>query len=96
VYDRNFGGHPVLMGAANSSGGVMGKMIDAQSIVVAATAQPQKTVAIGCSPALVSYRLPITRDIIIGKLRRAGQTKPRAVMICHSTIVGLKARLWTP
>ena len=27
-----------LMGAANSSGGVMGKMIDAQSIVVASTA----------------------------------------------------------
>ena len=30
--------NPVLMGAANSSGGVMGKMIDAQSIVVASTA----------------------------------------------------------
>jgi lactate permease len=29
---------PYLMGAANSSGGVMGKMIDAQSIVVASTA----------------------------------------------------------
>jgi lactate permease len=29
---------PVLMASANSSGGVMGKMIDAQSIVVAATA----------------------------------------------------------
>ena len=29
---------PILMGAANSSGGVMGKMIDAQSIVVASTA----------------------------------------------------------
>jgi lactate permease len=29
---------PVLMAASNSSGGVMGKMIDAQSIVVAATA----------------------------------------------------------
>jgi lactate permease len=29
---------PILMAAANSSGGVMGKMIDAQSIVVAATA----------------------------------------------------------
>jgi lactate permease len=29
---------PTLMGAANSSGGVMGKMIDAQSIVVASTA----------------------------------------------------------
>lgn len=29
---------PVLMAAANSAGGVMGKMVDAQSIVVAATA----------------------------------------------------------
>src|SRR5206468_10406483 len=29
---------PALMAAANSSGGVMGKMVDAQSIVVASTA----------------------------------------------------------
>ena len=29
---------PILMGAANTTGGVMGKMIDAQSIVVASTA----------------------------------------------------------
>ena len=29
---------PVLMAAANSTGGVMGKMVDAQSIVVASTA----------------------------------------------------------
>ena len=29
---------PYLMAAANSSGGVMGKMIDAQSIIVASTA----------------------------------------------------------
>jgi lactate permease len=29
---------PILMGAANSAGGVMGKMVDAQSIVVASTA----------------------------------------------------------
>jgi lactate permease len=33
---------PVLMAAANSSGGVMGKMIDAQSIVVAGTATQTK------------------------------------------------------
>jgi lactate permease len=32
---------PVLMAAANSCGGVMGKMIDAQSIVVAATSTDQ-------------------------------------------------------
>lgn len=34
---RQLGLDPVLMAAANSSGGVMGKMIDAQSIVVAST-----------------------------------------------------------
>ena len=32
---------PILMGAANSTGGVMGKMIDAQSIVVSASATQQ-------------------------------------------------------
>jgi lactate permease len=32
---------PILMGAANSAGGVMGKMIDAQSIVVASAATQQ-------------------------------------------------------
>jgi lactate permease len=35
---QQIGLDPVLMAAANSSGGVMGKMIDAQSIVVATTA----------------------------------------------------------
>jgi lactate permease len=35
---QQLGINPVLMAAANSSGGVMGKMIDAQSIVVASTA----------------------------------------------------------
>ena len=35
---RQVGVSPVLMAAANSSGGVMGKMIDAQSIVVAGAA----------------------------------------------------------
>jgi len=38
VTSEQLGISPVLMGAANSSGGVMGKMIDAQSIVVASTA----------------------------------------------------------
>jgi lactate permease len=38
VAANQLGLSPVLMGAANSSGGVMGKMIDAQSIVVASTA----------------------------------------------------------
>lgn len=35
---NQLGLNPLLMAAANSSGGVMGKMIDAQSIVVASTA----------------------------------------------------------
>jgi len=35
---RQIGISPILMASANSSGGVMGKMIDAQSIVVASTA----------------------------------------------------------
>ena len=38
VTARQLGLSPVLMAAANSSGGVMGKMIDAQSLVVASVA----------------------------------------------------------
>jgi lactate permease len=38
ITSEQLGLSPYLMGAANSSGGVMGKMIDAQSIVVASTA----------------------------------------------------------
>jgi lactate permease len=38
ISSEQLGLSPTLMAAANSSGGVMGKMIDAQSIVVAATA----------------------------------------------------------
>jgi lactate permease len=38
ITSEQLGLSPTLMAAANSSGGVMGKMIDAQSIVVASTA----------------------------------------------------------
>jgi lactate permease len=38
ITSEQIGLPPILMAAANSSGGVMGKMIDAQSIVVASTA----------------------------------------------------------
>jgi lactate permease len=38
ITSEQTGVNPVLMAAANSSGGVMGKMVDAQSIVVASTA----------------------------------------------------------
>ena len=42
---------PVLAAAANSSGGVMGKMIDAQSIVVAGVATGQ----VGDEGAILRY-----------------------------------------
>jgi lactate permease len=38
VTAEQLGLSPILMASANSAGGVMGKMIDAQSIVVASTA----------------------------------------------------------
>jgi lactate permease len=41
VTAEQLGISPILMASANSSGGVMGKMIDAQSIVVSATATQQ-------------------------------------------------------
>ena len=42
VTAEQLGLSPILMGAANTTGGVMGKMIDAQSIVVASTATHQQ------------------------------------------------------
>ena len=41
VTAERLGISPILMASANSSGGVMGKMIDAQSIVVSSTATRQ-------------------------------------------------------
>ena len=41
VTAEQLGLSPILMGAANSAGGVMGKMIDAQSIVVSSSATQQ-------------------------------------------------------
>jgi lactate permease len=38
ITSQQLGISPILMGAANSAGGVMGKMVDAQSIVIASTA----------------------------------------------------------
>ncbi len=51
VTAHQVGVSPVLMAAPNSSGGVMGKMIDAQSIVVAGTA----THAHGQEGAILRY-----------------------------------------
>jgi lactate permease len=42
VTAQQLGLSPILMGAANSTGGVMGKMIDAQSIVVSSSATHQQ------------------------------------------------------
>ncbi len=42
VTAEQLGLSPILMGAANSTGGVMGKMIDAQSIVVSSSATHQQ------------------------------------------------------
>ena len=42
VTAEQLGLSPILMGAANTTGGVMGKMIDAQSIVVASSATHQQ------------------------------------------------------
>jgi lactate permease len=42
VTAEQLGLSPILMGAANTTGGVMGKMIDAQSIVVASSATDQQ------------------------------------------------------
>jgi lactate permease len=42
VTAEQLGLNPILMGAANTTGGVMGKMIDAQSIVVASSATHQQ------------------------------------------------------
>ena len=40
---------PILMGAANSAGGVMGKMIAAQSLVIAAPSPGRKARKANCS-----------------------------------------------
>ena len=42
VTAEQLGLSPILMGAANTTGGVMGKMIDAQSIVVSSSATHQQ------------------------------------------------------
>ena len=51
ITSEQLGIDPVLMCAANSSGGVMGKMVDAQSIVVASTA----TNAVGLEGGILRY-----------------------------------------
>ena len=55
-----------LMGAANSAGGVMGKMIDAQSIVVASTA----TRWFDHEGDILRYVLPLDRARLPGRCVR--------------------------
>lgn len=57
---------PVLMASANSAGGVMGKMIDAQSIVVASTATNQ----VGKEAAIfwAVFKHSITLALLVGLL----------------------------
>ena len=57
VTAERLGLSPILMAAANSSGGVMGKMIDAQSIVVSSTATQQ----VGREAAIFQGRLQAQR-----------------------------------
>jgi L-lactate permease len=54
---------PVLLAAANSSGGVMGKMISLQSIAVAAAATGMKT-----SEESKLFRFPLRHSILLGSV----------------------------
>ena len=66
ITSQQLGIDPVLMCAANTSGGVMGKMIDAQSIVVASTA----TEATGLEGKILRYVFlhSIALAILVGLL----------------------------
>jgi lactate permease len=59
---QQLGFDPVLMAAANSSGGVMGKMVDAQSIVVATAATRQ----VGNEGRI--FRFVLWHSIVLGAL----------------------------
>jgi lactate permease len=62
VTAEQLGLSPILMGAANSTGGVMGKMIDAQSIVVASAATNQ----VGNEAAI--FKAVIWHSIVLASL----------------------------
>jgi lactate permease len=59
VTAERLGLSPVLMASANSSGGVMGKMIDAQSIVVASTATQQTGNEAAIFKAVIKHSLAL-------------------------------------
>jgi lactate permease len=62
VTAEKLGLSPILMASANSSGGVMGKMIDAQSIVVSSTATQQ----VGREAAI--FKAVIKHSIVLAML----------------------------
>jgi lactate permease len=62
VTAQQLGLAPVLMASANSAGGVMGKMIDAQSIVVSSAATQQ----VGCEAAI--FRAVIKHSVALAAL----------------------------
>ena len=77
VTAERLGLSPVLMAAANSSGGVMGKMIDAQSIVVAGTATQQVGNEAAIFRAVIKHSLALVA--IVGPHRHGVRVRPHRV-----------------
>jgi len=71
---NQLGHSPLLMAAANSAGGVMGKMVDAQSIVVASTA----TRWVGAEGKILRYVIvhSLVLGVLVGTLVLAGSYVP--------------------
>ena len=70
ITSQQFGIDPVLMCAANSAGGVMGKMVDAQSITIAtATAQV-------CNEGII-FRFVVWHSITLGAIAVASMARGR-------------------
>lgn len=62
ITSQQFGIDPVLMCAANSAGGVMGKMVDAQSITIATAATAQV-----CKEGII-FRFVVWHSITLGAI----------------------------
>jgi lactate permease len=66
VTAEQLGLHPVLMASANTTGGVMGKMIDAQSIVVASVATGQQGQEASIFKAVIGHSISLA--VLVGLL----------------------------
>ncbi len=66
VTAEQLGLHPVLMASANTTGGVMGKMIDAQSIVVASVATNQQGQEASIFKAVIGHSVSLA--LLVGLL----------------------------